>query len=320
MNRSLAFLLMVAGCSGAVPSTPAPVPPVVAPLPEKESSDPTAEEAEAFIKDVNETIRKLAEDADRAAWVKSTYITQDTEHLESKERERVMEFLSRKVKESRRFEGLELPPDTARSLYLLKFSAGLPAPSDATKRARLAEVTTQLESIYGKGKYCSPRLKGKGEDKKSECLELGELSKVLSKEKDYDLLLEVWKGWHSISPPMRSMYEEFVALGNEGAKELGFGNMAEIWKGGYDMSPADFEDEMDRLWTEVKPLYDKLHCFVRAKLSKQYGAEKVAPGGPIPAHLLGNMWAQEWQALYPLVEPHKGKGSIDVTKQLVAKK
>ena len=140
--RDTPFMSAPYGCSGAVPSTPAPVPPVVAPLPEKESSDPTAEEAEAFIKDVNETIRKLAEDADRAAWVKSTYITQDTEHLESKERERVMEFLSRKVKESRRFEGLELPPDTARSLYLLKFSAGLPAPSDATKRARLAEVTT----------------------------------------------------------------------------------------------------------------------------------------------------------------------------------
>lgn len=320
MNRSLAALLLVAGCSGAAPYAPAPVTPVVTPLVEKESTAPTADEAQAFVKEVNETLRALAQDADRAAWVKSTYITPDTEHLESKERERVMEFITRKVKEARRFEGLTLPPETARSLYLLKFSAGLPAPSDAKKRARLAELSTQLESIYGKGKYCSPRLKGKGDDKKSECLELGELGKVLSKEKDYDLLLEVWKGWHAISPPMRPMYEEFVALGNEGAAELGFGNMADIWKGGYDMSSAEFEAEMNRLWTEVKPLYDKLHCFVRAKLEKQYGPDKVKPGAPIPAHLLGNMWAQEWQALYPLVEPHKGKGSIDVTKQMVQKK
>ncbi|MCC6901632.1 MAG: M2 family metallopeptidase [Polyangiaceae bacterium] len=320
MNRSLAALLLVAGCSGAAPYAPAPVTPVVTPLTEKESTAPTVDEAQAFVKDVNDALRALAQDADRAAWVKSTYITPDTEHLESKERDRVMEFIARKVKEARRFEGLDLPKDTARSLYLLKFSAGLPAPSDAKKRARLAELTTQLESIYGKGKYCSPRLKGKGDDKKSECLELDELGKVLSKEKDYDLLLEVWKGWHSISPPMRSMYEEFVTIGNEGAAELGFGNMADIWKGGYDMSSAEFEAEMNRLWTEVKPLYEKLHCFVRARLQKQYGTDKVKAGAPIPAHLLGNMWAQEWQALYPLVEPHKGKGNIDVTKQMVAKK
>lgn len=327
MTRFFAVLLPVAAlaasCGGAAPYTPAPVPPVVNPGPAepeaKRQGPATVEEAVEFVKEVNATIRELAQDADRAAWVKSTYITPDTEHLEAKERERVMEFLTRKVKEARRFEGLSLPKETARSLYLLKFSAGLPAPSDAKKRARLAEIATQLESIYGKGKYCSPKLKGKGEDKKSECLELDDLGNVLAKEKNYELLLEVWKGWHAISQPMRPMYEEFVALGNEGATELGFGNMAEIWKGGYDMSAADFEQEMDRLWTEVKPLYEKLHCFVRARLAKQYGAEKVRPGAPIPAHLLGNMWAQEWQALYPLVEPHKGKGNIDVTKQMRAK-
>lgn len=314
--------LLAVSCGGGAPYTPAPIAPVVTPMPSTDSESdgkPDAEQAAEFVKDVNQTLLDLAQDADRAAWVKSTYITPDTEHLESKEREKVMEFLTRKVKEARRFEGLTLPPDTARSLYLLKFSAGLPAPSDPKKRARLAELTTQLESIYGKGKYCSPRLKGKGEDKKSECLDLDQLGNILAKEKDYDLLLEVWKGWHTISPPMRPMYSEFVGLGNEGARELGFSDMAEIWKGGYDMSAADFEQEMNRLWTEVKPLYEKLHCFVRGRLSKKYGADKVKPDGPIPAHLMGNMWAQEWQSLYSMVEPHKGKGNIDVTKQMKAK-
>jgi peptidyl-dipeptidase A len=318
-----AFFLAASSCGGAT-YKPAPVAPVVNPDPPEplgsHGGAATPEQAARFVADVNKTLLALYADADRASWVKSTYITQDTEYLEAKEREKVMEFLTRKVMESRRFEGVELPPETARSLYLLKFSAGLPAPSDAKKRARLAEVTTQLESIYGKGKFCSPRLKGKGEDKKSECLELGELGEVLSKETDYDLLLEVWKGWRTISPPMRPMYEEFVALGNEGAAELGFANMAEIWKGGYDMPAAEFEAEMNRLWTEVKPLYEKLHCLVRSRLQKRYGEDKVKAGGPLPAHLLGNMWAQEWQSLYPLMEPHKGKGSIDVTKQMQQKK
>ena len=316
-------LFLAASCGGGGAYTPPPVTPVVSEPPtegEAPRGAATAAEAAAFVADVNDTLKKLAQSADRASWVKATYITPDTEYLESKEREKVMEFLTRKVKEARRFEGLELSPETARGLYLLKFSAGLPAPSDPAKRERLAKISTELESMYGKGKYCSPKLKGKGEDKKSECLELDELGNVLSKEKDYDLLLEVWTGWHKIAPPMRPMYEEFVQLGNEGAKEIGFKDMAEIWKGGYDTTSEKFEEDMARLWTEVKPLYEKLHCFARTKLRKRYGAEKIPVHGPIPAHVLGNMWAQEWQGLYSIAEPYPGKGSIDVTKQMVAKK
>ncbi len=306
--------------SSVPPSGPVQPPASGGESPSTPTGPATPAEADAFVRDVNQQFLDLAKDVDRAAWVKATYITSDTEYLEAKQRERLLELIARKVKEAQRFEGLQLSPETARALYLLKYSAGLPSPNDPKKRARLSEIATELESIYGKGKYCSPKLKGKGEDKKSECLALDELDSLLGKSKDYDLLLEVWKGWRTISPPMRDMYSEFVTLGNEGAHELGFKNMAEIWKGGYDMTPEEFEREMNRLWTEVKPLYEKLHCFVRARLAKQYGEAKVSKKKPIPAHLLGNMWAQEWQALYPMMEPYKGRGGIDVTKQLVAKK
>jgi peptidyl-dipeptidase A len=268
---------------------------------------------------VNVELRRLINDVDHAAWVKSTYITPDSEYLETQAREKLFEFMTRKVKEAQRFAGLSLPPETARALYVLKYSAGLPAPSDPAKRGRLAAVTTELESIYGKGKYCSPKLAGKGEDPKSECLTVDEINRLLAKSRDHDLLLEAWRGWHTISPPMRAMYGELVALGNEGARELGFRDMSEIWKGGYDMSDAEFEREADRLWQLVRPLYEKLHCFARARLAKQYGAN-VDKTGPIPAHLLGNLWAQEWQNLYPMMEPYPGRGSVDLDQRLKQKK
>jgi peptidyl-dipeptidase A len=309
-------------CGGASGYTPAPIAPVVGEIPEADEAPGavTAADAEAFVDDANREIKEVSQKLDRAAWVKSTYITPDTEYLEAKEYEKLMELLSRKVKEARKFEGLDLPPETARALYLLKFSAGLPAPSDPGKRARLAELSSKLEGIYGKGKYCSPKLKGLGPDKKSECLELDDLDKIMGKSRDWDTLLDVWRGWRTISPPMRPMYQEFVSLGNEGAKELGFSDMAAIWKGGYDMTPKEFEAEMERLWGEVKPLYDKLHCYVRKQLRKKYGDSRIGKHAPIPAHVLGNMWAQEWEALYPMMEPYKGQGSIDVTKQMAAKK
>ena len=316
-----AALFGAAACGGQAPEPCAPAAPVAAaPLASASVPPPTAAEADAFVKATNDELRRLIEDADRAGWVKATYINEDSEYLESKAREKLLEFTTRKVKEAQRFAGLTLSPDTARALYLLKFSAGVPSPSDPQKRARLAQIGTELESIYGKGKACSPKFKGKGDDKTSECLTVDELTQILGKQRDYDLLLEAWRGWHSISPPMRDRYAELVALGNEGSREIGFSNMAEVWKGGYDMSAADFERETARLWDAVRPLYEKLHCFVRARLSKTYGTDKVAKTGAIPAHLLGNMWAQEWQNLYPMLEPYPGHGGIDLTKRLVAKK
>jgi peptidyl-dipeptidase A len=311
-----AALLATAACrpQGAVPC--APVVSATAPAP----AAPTAEEAALFVQRTNDELRRLVTDADHAAWVKATYITADSEYLEAKAREAMLEFATRTVKESQRFTGLALPPETARALYLIKFMAGVPAPSDPVKRARLAEIATTLESIYGKGKFCSPNLKGKGDDKQSDCLTLDELNRLLGKERNYELLLEAWRGWHAVATPMRNQYSELVALGNEGAREIAFGNMAEIWKGGYDMSAEEFEQETARLWDAVKPLYEKLHCFTRARLSKAYGAEKVPKTGPIPAHVLGNMWAQEWQHLYPMLEPYPGRGGVDLTKLLVQKR
>ena len=94
--------------------------------------------------------------------------------------------------------------------------------------------------------------------------------------------------------------------------------MGEVWRSRYDMSPADLEKEIDRLWGQVKPLYDALHCHVRAKLHEKYG-DKVPETGAIPAHVLGNMWAQDWANLYPMLEPYPGEASIDVTEALQKK-
>ena len=91
-------------------------------------------------------------------------------------------------------------------------------------------------------------------------------------------------------------------------------------KSAYDMAPDEFERETERIWAQVKPLYDDLHCYVRAGLQKKYGKALVPDGKPIPAHLLGNMWAQEWTNVYPLVEPYPGVSSLDVTKTLRAQK
>jgi len=172
------------------------------------------------------------------------------------------------------------------------------------------QIATDLKGMYGAGKYC--RSDG-------DCISGTELEGLMTELRDYDELLELWEGWRTIAPPMRAMYERYVELANEGANDLGYDNLGEMWRAGFDMSPAEFQTEASRLWEQVEPLYDELHCHVRAKLGEVYGDDKVPQDAPIPAHLLGNMWAQGWGFIYDLMEPYPGVAEFDVDTTLKTK-
>ena len=82
------------------------------------------------------------------------------------------------------------------------------------------------------------------------------------------------------------------------------------------MTPAEAEAETERLWQQLRPLYEQLHCYTRARLGEAYGADRIPSDGLIPAHVTGNMWAQTWEALYPMLEPHPGAADLDVAKAM----
>lgn len=297
-----------------------PAAPIAAAQPQPSASAaaaaPTVEEAREFVRTVDADLRKLWMERDRTSWVNMNFITDDTDQLASSSEEASMAYLSTKIREARRFEGMQLPPDVARQLALLKLAGAAPAPDNAAERAELASVLTQMGSLYGKGKFCPDRLKGS----KKPCLSLHELDDIMAKSRKSDELLEAWNGWHAIAPAIKPLFQRYVTLSNKGAAEIGYANLGSQWRSGYDMPPEQFEAEVDRLWQVVKPLYDDLHCYVRARLRKHYGADKVPEKAPIPAHLLGNMWAQEWENVYDLVAPFPKEPSFDVSKKLVARK
>ena len=288
-------------------------PPAAAHGPETVAAQPpTAEEARQFITDAEADLRDLWTDASRAAWVQATYITDDTEMLAAAAQEKAVAKTIELVGQAARFEGLEMDADVARRFEKLKLSLTAPAPSDREKIAELTQLTTSLESLYGKGEYCP----GGGE----ECQDLGQLSKIMANSRNPEELEEAWVGWRTVAPPMRPMYERFVELSNEGSRELGYADTGAFWRAKYDMDPDAFEAEVNRLWTQVEPFYEALHCYVRARLNEKYGDEVQPLNAPIRADLLGNMWAQEWGTIYPVVAPSEGGDSaVDVTALLEAK-
>lgn len=271
-----------------------------------------AESADEFVARVNATLVKESPVNASAAWLGSTYINSDSARIEAAANERSLGQLSQWITEAAGFEG-DLSADTARALKLLKLASPNPAPKDADKLAELAQLTTRMQGAYGSGKYCTDP------DDAASCRNLGELSDVLANNRDYDAQLEAWEGWHTIAPPIRKDYVRFAELVNEGARDIGFADAGELWRSGYDMSPAEVMAETDRLWGQVQPLYEQLHCYARDQLVEAYG-DKGQVDGKIPAHLTGNMWQQDWSNLWTFMEPYPGVGSLDINSALEAQR
>jgi peptidyl-dipeptidase A len=273
----------------------------------------TPDGAREFIAHVEPTLNGLAVKASRASWVQSTYITTDTEQIAAEANEAQIAAATEFAKQAARYRDLQLPPELARKILLLRVGLTMPAPADPTERAELTRIATSLEADYGRGRYCR-----KAADGKEECLDITAIERIMAESRDPKELEDLWVGWRQIAPPMRGRFERFVALMNKGAGELGFKDTGALWRSKYDMAPEAYSAEVERLWQQVRPLYLSLHAYVRRRLVEKYGPDVVPANGLIPAHLLGNPWAQEWGNIYPVVAPENEPKTFDVTDLLQA--
>ena len=249
----------------------------------------------------------------RVLWLNSTYIVHDSNQLAAKYGAQATEKSVRYANEAARYAQVAgLDPEVARKLDILRNGIVMPAPVRDGAATELNEIATKLNSQYGQGKGMLGGEQINGSDIEAE---MGNLERTPAE------LAEMWTSWHdNVGAPMREDYQRMIAIANEGSKELGFADLGAMWRSNYDMDPDQFAAETERMWQEVKPLYMALHTYVRGKLNAKYGAEVQPADGPIRADLLGNMWAQEWGNIYPLVAP-EGAGDIgyDLTDLIAAK-
>ncbi len=270
--------------------------------------------AKAFVKQADAELRQLWIAQQSAMWVYETNITDENEAKVVAADETLMAWMTDNIPKAHEHLAAEgLTDEERRQLELLRRATVLPAPPDAEKRARLATVAAKMTGMYGAGKYCADPAKPET------CRDLEVLSKALAdgaRTKDWDAQLAAWGDWRKATRDIAPLYQEFAALGNEGAKGIGFADLGELWRAGYDMTPAEAEAETERLWQQLRPMYEQLHCYTRAKLTDAYGPEKVPATGLIPAHVTGNMWAQSWEGMYPMLEPHPGAADLDVAKAM----
>lgn len=270
--------------------------------PAAKSAKPTAADADAFIAAAEKDLFGYSVEASQVNWVNATYITEDTDAMAARINAVGTEKSVKYALEAAKYANVAgLSADTTRKLDILRNGLVLPAPTTAGAATKLNEIATDLQSQYGKGRGTLDGKEISGSDIEAE---MGNLDHTPAE------YAEMWSSWHdNVGAPMKDDYARMVGIANAGAKELGFANTGAMWRSGYDMPPEEFAQTTERLWQEVKPLYMALHTYVRAKLNAKYGDAVQPKTGPIRADLLGNMWAQEWGNIYPLVAP-PGSGDI----------
>jgi peptidyl-dipeptidase A len=275
---------------------------------------PTLAEAKKFIADAENWLADLSVKESRAAWVQANFITDDTEVLASQANQNIIEATTKIASDVKRFDGMKLPPVLDRKFKLLKLS--LFSLSDPKEREEVATLGANLEAEYGKGKACPQTGKYRGKS-----LPIGEVEQIFAKSRDPEELKEIWQSWNAVGAPLKQKYTRFIQLQNKGAQELGFKDMGAMWRSNYDMTPEQFTSELERLWNQVRPLYESLHAYVRSRLVKQYGNRAITPEGLIKADLPGNPWAQEWGNIFPIIGNSTGaKHRYDLTTILAQKK
>ena len=277
---------------------------------EAQTKKPTVAEAEEFMNKAEARLAELSVKGNQANWIHENFITDDSEAIAAAVNDEQTAVTTELVEGAKRFDGLKMPADLERKFLLLKLQLVAPAPKDPKLRKELTTIAVSLDSDYGKGKF---------KDSTGKTLDVNDVENIMAENRDPARLKEIWLGWHSIGAPMRERYARFVDLSNQGARELGFKDTGVLWRAGYDMPPEQFSADVDRLWEQVRPLYLSLYTFVRARLSQKYGPNVVPPDGPIPAHLLGNPWAQTWGNIYPLLGLPENSSGYDLTQLLRAK-
>ena len=270
-------------------------------------------DVETFLERVELEDKTLGPVASSAYWIGSNFITYDSQKVVADYGKRFQLLALERARQAATFDKVLVSEENRRKLNLIKNSFVMPSPLDDALAGEIAGISAELDAMYGTGQHCF----GEGD-----CYDLEAFEAVIDNSRDPDELLKAWEGWRNIGKPMKDMYLRMVEIGNLGAKDLGYDGLTDLWFSQYDMPADDFLAETDRVWDELKPLYDALHCHVRNELSEHYGEAVVSKEGSMPAHVLGNMWGQSWANIYDLVytpDNPKADTNIDLTKILEEK-
>ncbi|XP_008402714.1 angiotensin-converting enzyme 2 [Poecilia reticulata] len=276
-------------------------------------------EARAFLERFDENASDKMYKYSLASWAYNTDITQENLDKESEQGQIWSTFYTQMSEESRNYP-IDQISDPVIKMQLISLQDKGAGALSADKASHLNKVMGEMSTIYSTATVCL-----KDDPLNCQTLEPG-LEHVMSNSRNYEERLHVWEGWRKeVGKRMRPLYEDYVDLKNEAAKLNGFQDYGAYWRYDYETLDEDVPykytrdqlmEDVRSIYKEIMPLYKELHAYVRSRLMEVYPGY-IDSQGPLPAHLLGDMWGRFWTNLYPLSVPYPDKPDIDVSSAMV---
>ncbi|XP_015226730.1 PREDICTED: angiotensin-converting enzyme 2 [Cyprinodon variegatus] len=276
-------------------------------------------EAREFLKRFEQNATDKVYQSSLASWNYNTNITQENADKVSEQGRIWSTYYSQMSEESLKYP-IDQIKDLQIKLQLISLQDKGSGALTPDKASRLNEILNEMSTIYSTATVCLP-------DNPTKCETLEpELEKIMANSKSYSERLHVWEGWRKeVGKRMRPLYEEYVDLKNEASRLNGFEDYGAYWRYNYETLEDDPEfkytrdqlmEDVRSIYKQILPLYKELHAYVRAKLMEVY-PEYTDSEGPLPAHLLGDMWGRFWTNLYNMSIPYREKEDIDVSNTMV---
>ena len=186
----------------------------------------------------------------------------------------------------------ELDDSTVRQLMMVLENAAIaPQTNPDLARRRVAHESSQSALLDGYG-FCLNR---RGENCRTP-ITTNDIDRVLAESNDLTERLRYWEASKEVGLALRPGLGELRDLRNATAREMGYPDFFAYRISNYGMTPDEMMQTLDRLLEEVRPLFDALSCWTRHELAQRYRHRGEVPA-QIPAHWIGNRWAQSWPGL-----------------------
>jgi peptidyl-dipeptidase A len=270
----------------------------------------TEDDAKAWVAQYNIDAEVVWYDAVEADWTYNTNLTEYNMNKSLEKADAAAAFDNAKALEAKGFDYQNFVDSLLKREFSKIVDIGYAIlPPD--KYRRLNQLSGDMQMIYSTAKVCN-----RPGDTSGTCYPLDpDLSLIVATSTDWNELVWAWQGWRDVSGKlMPDMYAEFVGLLNEAAVLNGFPDNGAYWRSWYESDT--FRQDCENLWQQLKPLYQQLHAYVRRKLQERYPTEPFPAEGHIPAHITGNMWAQDWNNIESLVRPFPDKPGVDVSEEM----
>ncbi|XP_050665505.1 angiotensin-converting enzyme-like isoform X1 [Leptidea sinapis] len=168
-------------------------------------------------------------------------------------------------------------------------------------KSKQREEIDDMQRIWSRVSLCA--FDDPGCKKEDSAKSMNDVISIFKTSNNYEELKYYWKVYRDATgKKVRPIFKDYVMRMNKVAESENFKDAGEMWR--YNFEDEDFVKTVDRIWNDVKPLYGLIHSYVKTKLKAVYNQDLQADSNLIPAHILGNLWAQEWQAIYNLVAPY----------------